>query len=509
MSFAAEDRNRNAGLPSGLSDASYSRIRTQLEERRARQARWAGVVSGQPAPVPPQQQPQPQSRQTRIASSEDTKRFARVADVEAAGFKRIASCMYKQGHDIWELRRADDENGGYCLVRKREERAVDLRNAGSRAAIESGVVRTAARGNAQMVGSPPAPLMGCPSCGSHIRFSIGLQRSGPAYCERSAQVTHRGSLGVGRYACPFVGRVARRAGGGLDLYDVRGQRLGQLAPDMPLPPANLGQGGGAEMPGADPLPVAEDDFDRNQAEEWFDAHEVAHGREPVYDPNAPLVTSLQEVVDDQENGDDGDDGNGSDGDEPAADDGGDSDDSDDGNGGGPALPFGGKEGKAPPGEKWERLVKELKDDPNVDDPYAVAWAQYNESTGKKKKKEGCGSALHSRRGHRCLRGKKVLAVRKGGVAEGVVLKVLPLGDLLTQFDGGDPDGENVPLEMILSDLLGGDAGCPMCGHDGCPESCPDGCDCKTGMELSPTKHELVEDKEAARAALLITADDLA
>jgi hypothetical protein len=38
--------------------------------------------------------------------------------------------------------------------------------------------------------------------------------------------------------------------------------------------------------------------------------------------------------------------------------------------------------KAPPGEKWERLVRKLKEDPNVDDPYAVAWAQYNESEGK-------------------------------------------------------------------------------------------------------------------------------
>lgn len=35
--------------------------------------------------------------------------------------------FYCQGHIIWELRGAEDEEGGYVLTRKREERAVDLR----------------------------------------------------------------------------------------------------------------------------------------------------------------------------------------------------------------------------------------------------------------------------------------------------------------------------------------------------------------------------------------------
>jgi hypothetical protein len=37
------------------------------------------------------------------------------------------------------------------------------------------------------------------------------------------------------------------------------------------------------------------------------------------------------------------------------------------------------EAVAPPGEKWEQLVKDLKKDPNVDNPWAVAWSQYNKS----------------------------------------------------------------------------------------------------------------------------------
>lgn len=43
---------------------------------------------------------------------------------------------------------------------------------------------------------------------------------------------------------------------------------------------------------------------------------------------------------------------------------------------------------APPGEKWERLVKELKDNPGVDNPYAVAWSQYNESKEAQKRANG-------------------------------------------------------------------------------------------------------------------------
>lgn len=74
-----------------------------------------------------------------------TQRFASVADVTAAGFSRVASGMYRQGHEIWELRAADE--GGYQLIRKREERAVDLRTAAAPAVTtgSESATRTAQR----------------------------------------------------------------------------------------------------------------------------------------------------------------------------------------------------------------------------------------------------------------------------------------------------------------------------------------------------------------------------
>lgn len=43
-------------------------------------------------------------------------------------YKPIGGGFYRQGHTVWELRGAEDEEGGYVLTRKQEERAVDLRN---------------------------------------------------------------------------------------------------------------------------------------------------------------------------------------------------------------------------------------------------------------------------------------------------------------------------------------------------------------------------------------------
>lgn len=44
-----------------------------------------------------------------------------------------------------------------------------------------------------------------------------------------------------------------------------------------------------------------------------------------------------------------------------------------------------KKGEAPPGEKWEKMVLDLKKDPDVENPYAVVWSKYNEEKGKSKK----------------------------------------------------------------------------------------------------------------------------
>jgi hypothetical protein len=56
--------------------------------------------------------------------------------------------MGRAAHSIWELRPAEDDLGGCVLVRKREERAVDLRQAGAaapgtQAAVAAGIIRTA------------------------------------------------------------------------------------------------------------------------------------------------------------------------------------------------------------------------------------------------------------------------------------------------------------------------------------------------------------------------------
>jgi hypothetical protein len=89
------------------------------------------------------------------------RRFASLAEVEKR-FERVATGFYREtapkgfskgaqagldklAHPIWELRAAE-EGDGYCLIRKREERDVDLRLAGEGtvAAVEAGIVRTAA-----------------------------------------------------------------------------------------------------------------------------------------------------------------------------------------------------------------------------------------------------------------------------------------------------------------------------------------------------------------------------
>lgn len=54
-------------------------------------------------------------------------------------FRHLGSGIYKNAHSLWELRTAEDDLGGYVLVRKFEERAVDLRDGGPRDLAESGL----------------------------------------------------------------------------------------------------------------------------------------------------------------------------------------------------------------------------------------------------------------------------------------------------------------------------------------------------------------------------------
>jgi hypothetical protein len=422
-----QDRNRGNGLPSAIPDDGLARIRAKLEEKAQKQAMWAGCTTGYPAYMV-QQPPQPmpvQAGMQRTASAQfEVHRVANIAEIESSGFRRIAAGMYKQGHDIWELRHAEDGQG-YCLVRKREERAVDLRTGGfgTLEAAEAGIIHTGQR------------------------------------------------------------RIAKD----------KAEEDEPEAESMP-PPLE----GEPEPPEAIPT----DEFELDQAQELFDAHEIMHGREPVYDPSAPLPSSMVEVM---ENGGAGaDDYNFLDEAEPEG-----------------AMEGMATYGDAPPGR--EEQVKKLKHKPGIENPYAVAWAQYNrekeggayadaamdhqgvapegwEGTVKEMKKhkdisnpwalawwmkdkgyephEGaaappgpsaamaaCGAADHGKPGHVCasaggrgsgqvvasIVGMKILAVHDGGVAEGKVVEVLPMGDLLTDFGEGEP--EPVALEQVLEPLL--------------------------------------------------------
>lgn len=134
-SRSRSDRNRGAGLPSGLSDEAFGR----LAARGARQV------------APPIEAP----RQARTAAVEaawpldEQVRFASLAEVASSGFERIASGLYREAgakvaHPVWDLRKAE-EGEGYLLVRRVEDRLVDLRRAGMEAAVDSGMVQRIAK----------------------------------------------------------------------------------------------------------------------------------------------------------------------------------------------------------------------------------------------------------------------------------------------------------------------------------------------------------------------------
>ena len=113
------ERNRAEGLPSVFTPEAYQRIEARMAKGAPPQRRTAGRA--------------PQ-------------RFASIAAVEAAGFKRVAGGMYKDAHSVWELRPGDGDE--VYLVRQHEERLVDLRpvaGIGTQAAVESGIVRGARR----------------------------------------------------------------------------------------------------------------------------------------------------------------------------------------------------------------------------------------------------------------------------------------------------------------------------------------------------------------------------
>jgi len=136
------DRNRGHALPSGLTDEGYDRLRAAVDRRQATRKLVPQFEQPEPAPADPYER----------------RRFASLEEVERAGFRRVAAGYYQEfgrrtaqaggrvAHPIWELRQADGGEG-YELVRRKEERAVDLRQgnagAGTVAAVEAGIMRVA------------------------------------------------------------------------------------------------------------------------------------------------------------------------------------------------------------------------------------------------------------------------------------------------------------------------------------------------------------------------------
>lgn len=71
-------------------------------------------------------EPEPQVRTATF--SVDTRTYAAKQEIPS-DFSPVGLGFFRCAHSIWELRPAEDDGGGFVLVRKREERAVDFRTA--------------------------------------------------------------------------------------------------------------------------------------------------------------------------------------------------------------------------------------------------------------------------------------------------------------------------------------------------------------------------------------------
>ncbi len=63
----------------------------------------------------------------RMRAAQDD--MVRIASMESVPekYQPLGGGFYREGHSVWELRASEDDAGGYVLVRKREERAVDMK----------------------------------------------------------------------------------------------------------------------------------------------------------------------------------------------------------------------------------------------------------------------------------------------------------------------------------------------------------------------------------------------
>jgi hypothetical protein len=205
----------------------------------------------------------------------------------------------------------------------------------------------------------------------------------------------------------------------------------------------------------DALP-GEDALDQ-EAQEIIDIHEVMHGRQPM--TRSPLIDAVEEQKSEDEHGLD---------ETP------DPDLADD--------------------SELDELIDEapMADedtdlDDDLDEPLLPAQA-----------------ARTRRRAFR-LRGQRVLAAHDGEVAEGLIIKVMPFGDMELEFEGEDGGSTDiVPLDMILDPEFDR---CPFCDKEPCV--CVD-------EETEEGAEEEAESKSASRRprqggekdCAVITVDDL-
>ncbi len=116
--------------PTRVASSAFDRIADRIRERQASKADVDRVKSREHCEEAPTIVPE-----VKKDEIEDNLRVrVKVASVGEIpkDFRHLGSGLYKNAHALWELRTAEDDQGGYVLVRKFEERAVDLRDGSPR-----------------------------------------------------------------------------------------------------------------------------------------------------------------------------------------------------------------------------------------------------------------------------------------------------------------------------------------------------------------------------------------
>lgn len=141
------DRNRGQKLPGAMSRTSYERIAKAMENPQGSHRKSGQLVR----PVEPSD-PAPRTERPEM------RYVASLAEAKSRGFEKLGTGMYRSGHAIWDLRAAEDGQG-YLLVRKHEEREVDLRGARKTASKRKALAPAIAAGARWLLTNPRAWMM--------------------------------------------------------------------------------------------------------------------------------------------------------------------------------------------------------------------------------------------------------------------------------------------------------------------------------------------------------------